>query len=289
MIGGQFIGGLFADTLGWRWAFATLAASYLLIGTRVWRESRANPHPHHAHNPSSAGTGLLQQARTVWAKPWARMILTVVFLEGTLIFGGLAFVPTDLHQRIHISLTLAGALMSAFGLGGLSYIVMGRHLLRHLGEFGLATVGGMLLLGAWLTLAFLPDWGWALLATYLANQRHADGSGRAGHGGVTVCFQLLPRPIGGCGGRSTGARPLGQSDIVPDDCPADPHAGHAVRLATETPAPPLNPGNDGAASRPPGGQPPPRSRIGPGAGERFVPHQIDVDPKPGQPFGYHLL
>jgi len=168
VIGGQFIGGLFADTLGWRWAFATLAVTYLVIGTSVWRESQANPHTHHDASQRSVGTGLLQQARTVWAEPWARVILTVVFLEGVLIFGGLAFVPTYLHQRFHISLTLAGALMSAFGLGGLSYILLARHFLRHLGEIGLAAVGGLLLLGAWLTLAFIPDWGWALLATYLA-------------------------------------------------------------------------------------------------------------------------
>lgn len=168
VIGGQFIGGLFADTLGWRWAFATLAVTYLVIGTRVWRESHANPHTYHNATPHAGGTGLLLQARAVWAEPWARVILTVVFLEGMLLFGGLAFIPTYLHERFHISLTLAGALMSAFGVGGLSYILLARHFLRHLGEIGLAAVGGLLLLGAWLTLAFLPDWGWALLATYLA-------------------------------------------------------------------------------------------------------------------------
>lgn len=168
VIGGQFIGGLFADTLGWRWAFATLAVTYLVVGARVWRESHANPHTHHDATARSVGTGLLQQARSVWAAPWARVILTVVFIEGVLIFGGLAFVPTYLHQRFHISLTLAGALMSAFGLGGLTYILLARHFLRHLGEIGLAALGGLLLLAAWLLLAMLPDWGWALPATYLA-------------------------------------------------------------------------------------------------------------------------
>ena len=37
---GQFIGGLFADLLGWRWAFGALAASYVAAGALLQNELR---------------------------------------------------------------------------------------------------------------------------------------------------------------------------------------------------------------------------------------------------------
>ena len=49
VIGGQFIGGLLVDTIGWRWAFAFLAATYLLIGFVVLLESRSNSRTQQCH------------------------------------------------------------------------------------------------------------------------------------------------------------------------------------------------------------------------------------------------
>ncbi|MBU6505312.1 MAG: MFS transporter, partial [Betaproteobacteria bacterium] len=47
VIGGQFIGGVFTDTLGFRWAFGFMAATYLVVGLWVLYESHANERTHH--------------------------------------------------------------------------------------------------------------------------------------------------------------------------------------------------------------------------------------------------
>jgi len=165
-IGGQFIGGVFTDTLGWRWAFAFLAGLYLIIGAVVLLESRANPSTHHRH-ADTPRQGILGQAAQVFAQPWARVILSIVFLEGMLVFGALAFVPSYLHEHFGLSLTMAGAAMAFFGLGGLSYILAARHFVRRLGEVGLATGGGILIALGWAMLAWGTTWICALPASYL--------------------------------------------------------------------------------------------------------------------------
>lgn len=164
-IGGQFIGGLFADTLGWRWAFAFLASLYLVIGAIVLLESRANPSTHHRH-ADTPRKGIVGQAAQVFVQPWARVILSIVFLEGMLVFGALAFVPSYLHERFGLSLTMAGAAMAFFGIGGLTYILAARHFVRRLGEVGLATGGGILVALGWAMLAWGEIWLWALPASY---------------------------------------------------------------------------------------------------------------------------
>lgn len=167
VIGGQFIGGVFTDTLGWRWAFGFLALTYLLVGWLVLRESRANPKAQHPPGAASQRRGVLAQALQVVRIPWARVILAIVFLEGTLVFGALAFVPSYLHERFGLTLTMAGALMACFGAGGLSYISAARYFVRRFGEVGLATFGGILIASAWGILALVASWPWAIPASYL--------------------------------------------------------------------------------------------------------------------------
>ncbi len=167
VVGGQFIGGLFADTLGWRFAFAFLALIYLVIGAAVWRESRVNAIVRQTVVVNKASAGVVPQIILVLKMPWARVVLAVVFLEGMLVFGPLAFVPSFLHGSFGVSLTLAGLLMTAFGLGGLTYIAFARRLVRRLGEVGLAAMGGVLLAAAWSLLALEKGWEWTPLATYL--------------------------------------------------------------------------------------------------------------------------
>jgi YNFM family putative membrane transporter len=164
VIGGQFIGGLFADTLGWRWAFAFLSLVYLVIGALVLRESCRNPVTFHHRSASGPAAGVLAQITAVLRKPWARVILSIVFLEGMVVFGALAFVPSYLHQHFGLSLTVAGGMVGLFGVGGLSYIVLAKFFVRRLGERGLAFCGGLLIACGWAVLAMAPVWAWSLLA-----------------------------------------------------------------------------------------------------------------------------
>ncbi len=167
VIGGQFIGGIFADTLGWRAAFVFLAAVYLVVGWLVLRESRLNASTFPVPQDAGVRKGMLGPALDVLRDPWARTILTVVFIEGTLLFGGLALLPTYLHLRFGLSLTMAGALTAIFGIGGLAYILFAGFFVRRLGEVGLATIGGLWLGCAWLLLALGSSWHWAIPGAFL--------------------------------------------------------------------------------------------------------------------------
>lgn len=167
VIGGQFIGGLFADTIGWRWAFWFIGALYVLMGLLVLREYRRNPLARHVPSNGSKPSGLFGQIAILLSAPWARVILAIVFLEGMLVFGGMAFIPMYLNERFALKMSAAGALMGNFGLGGLIYIFFAKHLVRRLGERGLALFGSMLIAAAWAMLAWSTAWAWTIPACVL--------------------------------------------------------------------------------------------------------------------------
>lgn len=169
MIFGQFVGGFFADTLGWRWAFLLLAAIYFIAGILLRMEIARTPRiDASTHDAESGRLPFLQQILAVLRVPWARIVLATVFVEGMLVVGALAFVPAYLHARFGVSLTAAGAILATYGLGGLSYTLVTRHLVARLGERGLALGGGLLLCLAFVTFLLGPAWYWALPAGFIS-------------------------------------------------------------------------------------------------------------------------
>src|SRR5690606_35940007 len=108
---GQAMGGLFADTLGWRAAFVLLALLFATAGFALVRTGRSPPAATasaatapagRAAGPGAAGAmgasgasstvdaapavGALARYRAVLAAPWARIVLITVLLEGMLAF-----------------------------------------------------------------------------------------------------------------------------------------------------------------------------------------------------------
>lgn len=195
---GQAMGGLFADTLGWRAAFALLALLFAIAGLALVRTGRSLPAATasaatvaaatapagHAAGPGAAGTmgatgtsgtvdtaaavGALARYRAVLAAPWARIVLATVLLEGMLVFGALAFFPSFLHRRFGLALWAAGATVTAFGVGGILYTASVRVLMRHLGERGLSLAGGALLAAGFLLMAAAGSLHLGVLACLLA-------------------------------------------------------------------------------------------------------------------------
>ena len=169
MSAGSVLGGVFTDTVGWRGAFAALAAVYVIVGTLLLREhGRQRVAAAAAQGPSVATSELRfwRQTRVVLATPWARVVLVTVMLEGMLFFGALSFVPVFLHARHGVSLLVAGAVAGVFGVGGLAYVALAPRLLRRLGESGLARAAGVVLCAAFLALRFAPGVYWALPAMF---------------------------------------------------------------------------------------------------------------------------
>jgi MFS transporter, YNFM family, putative membrane transport protein len=95
-------------------------------------------------------------------------VLTVALVEGAVGFGVMAIWPSHLHHELGVSLSAAGAIVALFGLGGMVYMAVARHLIARLGEPGLV-VGGVGLLGlSCVVLGFTPHWVPAALASPVA-------------------------------------------------------------------------------------------------------------------------
>ena len=140
VISGQFLGGVFADHLGWRWTFGLLAATYLAAAIALL------PHSKRMHGRAAgASTDFARQIVTIGRERWPRVIFATVFFEGMAVFGALAFIPWHLHDRFGVSLTLAGLAPGAFALGGLCYALFTRRLLARLGEIGFVRNGAVIL------------------------------------------------------------------------------------------------------------------------------------------------
>lgn len=163
MIGGQFCGGLLADFTGWRGAFWFMLLTYAVVGTLLLIERRRSPDlDATTHAEAEAVTGSQwSRFKAVVSGRWPRIVLLCVNGEGVFVFGGLAMMPSYLHHQFDISLTLAGACVALFGVGGFGYTLFARRLLGWLGEAGLAIGGGIILCAAFVLLAFAPHWVWS--------------------------------------------------------------------------------------------------------------------------------
>ena len=164
MMTGSWAGGVMAQTAGWRAAFFVMAALFALLALALWlgvvREQPAVLPP---GRPRA-----MSQIATVLGSPWARRVLAVAFIEGALVFGALAFVPSTLHERFQIPLAEAGAVVALFGLGGLLYSRVAGRLLRRLGAPVLAGLGATFLAVAFVALAAMAHWAISVPACLLA-------------------------------------------------------------------------------------------------------------------------
>lgn len=153
---GPLIGGTLSDLLGWRWAFAVLAAGFLVVGLLLGREARAD---------GDRGTGVFtppwRRYRDMLGRARARAVLATVGIEGFLFFGAFGFVGAYLKQRFGLSDSLTGIIVAGFGIGGIAYSFLVGRLVRRLGETGLVAGGGLVLLACFAGIAVAPAWGWA--------------------------------------------------------------------------------------------------------------------------------
>lgn len=169
LIGGQSLGGVLADTLGWRSAFWLLALLFAIASTLMCIELRRGGVERQADRPPETlwrSMAFHRSIRTLLVDRWARRVLGFAFFEGVFVFGGLAFLPAHLHRQFGLPMSWAGGVLVFYGLGGLLYSQLAHALLRRIGETGLARMGGTLLCLYFGLLAALPAWGWALPACF---------------------------------------------------------------------------------------------------------------------------
>ena len=175
IVGGQLVGGLLTDALGWRWAFGFLTMLFAVVGSFMLADLRrqqaasgiafAAASPAH---PAPVRPHFLRQAFAIATAPWPRTILLLALVEGAAGFGVLAVWASHLHSALGLSLSLSGAIVALFGLGGVAYMVVGRRLIRRFGPQRLVWVGGAIVGASALVLAYTAHWLLAVPASLLA-------------------------------------------------------------------------------------------------------------------------
>ena len=149
---GTALAGWLAEHFGWRAIFGLLALVLLTIAVFLILEARR-------HAPPKVRAPMRQSfARMprLVVRPFVRALLATGFFEGFLIFGALAFVALHFQRGFGAGPGAAGTLVALYALGGVCYAAVAPRALRALGEVGLATLGGALLVIGYATLAFGP-------------------------------------------------------------------------------------------------------------------------------------
>lgn len=161
---GVFLGGFAADHASWRLPFFIAAALFAVISIVLFFANRRLPD--HARvmrkSEGNAMARIVTDFSHVLSRPWAKVVLGTVFLEGAFLYGAFAFIASHLHRVYQLSLSTAGALLMLFGAGGFLYAVCSRFLSTRLGESGLAFGGALILLMSLLMTGLAPVWWWAI-------------------------------------------------------------------------------------------------------------------------------
>jgi len=154
---GQAAGGFLGDLLGWRAVFIIVGACHLVAGFALLAELRLNPdaQPPLATRRMRLGD-VAASVLELLRRPWVRVMLASVGIEGFAFYGAFAYIGADLHLRLGVGFASIGALMAVFGVGAIAYSVTVRRLLERMGERGLALGGGFLLSLGYLALAVTP-------------------------------------------------------------------------------------------------------------------------------------
>ena len=171
IVGGQLLGGLLTDALGWRWAFVFMAVLFGVVGSLLYADlcrQRAIPAKVELHGLHAVQHGFVRQAILIITGPWSRVILLLALIEGAAGFGVLSMWASHLHRSLGLSLSLAGAIVALFGLGGMLYMAVGRHFIRRFNQPLLVLFGGGIVGMCALVLAYTPHWGPAIPASLLA-------------------------------------------------------------------------------------------------------------------------
>ena len=166
--GGQLVGGLLTDTLGWRWAFVLITLLFAGVGALLLADLRHQQRAQVMVAPDGPRPAFVRQALSIVTGRWSRIVLTVAFIEGASGFGVIAIWASHLHQTLGLPLAAAGSIVALYGLGGVLYMALARHLIPRLGERRLTRWGVSLVGLSALVIAFAPHWAPTLPASLLA-------------------------------------------------------------------------------------------------------------------------
>ena len=221
MIAGQVFGGIIGDHFGWRIVFVALAFVFAGAAFALASQFRSNPWTKAVHHEDAVRPGFIAGYRTLFAVPWARVMMLAVFLEAGIFFGGLTYIAADLHVRFALSFSVAGLVIGCYGLGSVLYAGSVHRLVEAFGERGLVIGGGVIVMLGFLLLAGAPWWQSAPLACTLLG----FGYYMVHNTLQTNATQMLPQARGTAVAGFSSALFLGQSAGVALAAPLVDRAG----------------------------------------------------------------
>jgi MFS transporter, YNFM family, putative membrane transport protein len=142
LVGGQVMGGVLGDLVGWRSVFLLLGGLFLIVGLLLMVEARSPRVPPPVLTGSISPTALVRGYALLFGRFWPRVVLATVFVEGFLFYGAFTFIGAWLRHEFGLDYAIVGLLLGCLGLGGLLYALSVRRLMDWLGERGLALGGG---------------------------------------------------------------------------------------------------------------------------------------------------
>jgi predicted MFS family arabinose efflux permease len=155
---GPALGGALAEWLSWREVFYLITGAFLVVAIALLRLDRRERERSAGVPKAHATEHFLRTYWEILRVPWVRTILLIVFLEGSLFYGGFAYAGAWLKETFDLSYLAIGAMLAGFGIGGLCYTLSVRWLLRRLGEAGFALCAALMLLAFFVSLPFSPTW-----------------------------------------------------------------------------------------------------------------------------------
>ena len=152
---GSPLSGLIAEHFDWRAIFvvATMIASgtFLLMALAL-------PSPPRADVTPLSLDKIRGQYATVLANPLAPTLLAAVAIEGMTLFGFLPYVAHRIETLGLGGAREAGLVISAMSVGGITFTMFVRQLLRLLGAHRLIRVGGVITAVGLAGIAYSPSW-----------------------------------------------------------------------------------------------------------------------------------
>ncbi|HEY6862868.1 MAG TPA: MFS transporter [Burkholderiales bacterium] len=152
---GPFIGGAVTDLVGWRGTFALIGTIFMVVATVLLVRTRSqwagDLGKKFEGNPFATHLRLAHEPRV-------RRVLAVGAIETFFFFGAFSFLGAYFKLKFGMSLTLAGAILAGFGVGGVLYGLMVRRLLMELGQRGLVLWGAIWCCVFFAATALTPVW-----------------------------------------------------------------------------------------------------------------------------------
>lgn len=166
MASGQTLGGFAAEQAWWQWPFLVFATVFAVAAVLLWRTYAAgadDPAP-----PAGPRTGAGAALMEVLRRPWSRVVLFVVLMEGICFLGAFTFIATHLHHVGGLSLKQAGLILITFSAGGLVFALLSPRWAAGLDEVRRVALGTVVSAMALAVLAYWTQPVPAIIATFFS-------------------------------------------------------------------------------------------------------------------------